>query len=117
VPLGPPKLVVRCTGFRLARARTRPTRERGGLGPGGGCWLADALCELTLIASICPPEFGRACAEHVTAAGFRGTYRDANALSPARQGNDLAKGMASAGIRFVDGGISVCRLQDLARRG
>jgi 3-hydroxyisobutyrate dehydrogenase-like beta-hydroxyacid dehydrogenase len=64
-----------------------------------------ALCEqCPLIVSVCPPEFAEHVAEQVVAAGFPGTYLEANALAPARK-TKMAERMESAGIRFVDGGI------------
>ncbi len=63
------------------------------------------LCErCALIVSVCPPEFAAPVADQVIANGFRGTYLDANAISPAHK-QQIGARMQSSGIRFVDGGI------------
>jgi len=63
------------------------------------------LCEsCALIVSVCPPEFAAGLADRVAANGFRGTYLDANAISPTHK-QEIAARMRSSGIRFVDGGI------------
>ena len=50
---------------------------------------------------MCPPEFAREVASSVHAAGFRGIYLDANAISP-----ETAREMRDhLGAGFVDGGI------------
>jgi 3-hydroxyisobutyrate dehydrogenase-like beta-hydroxyacid dehydrogenase len=57
-----------------------------------------------LVLSICPPEAALDVAEEVMAAGFTGTYVDANAISPERAvavGEVVARGGAS----FVDGAV------------
>ena len=57
-----------------------------------------------LVLCICPPEAALDVAEQVMAAGFAGTYVDANAISPERAvaiGEVVARGGAS----FVDGGV------------
>jgi 3-hydroxyisobutyrate dehydrogenase-like beta-hydroxyacid dehydrogenase len=82
--------------------RTRQRAEATGLIDAA---TLPALCELCpVIVSICPPEFAEPVAEQVTAAGFRGTYLDANALAPERK-QRMAERMEAASIRFVDGGI------------
>ena len=43
-------------------------------------------------------------ADQVLAHGFRGTYLDANAISPAHK-QEIAARMQAGGVRFVDGGI------------
>jgi 3-hydroxyisobutyrate dehydrogenase-like beta-hydroxyacid dehydrogenase len=58
----------------------------------------------TLILSVVPPASARAVAEAVCGAGFRGTYVDANAISPQRT-REIAAIVAAAGCRYVDGGI------------
>jgi hypothetical protein len=57
-----------------------------------------------LVLSICPPEAALDVAEEVIAAGFTGTYVDANAISPDRTvavGEVVARGGAS----FVDAAV------------
>jgi 3-hydroxyisobutyrate dehydrogenase-like beta-hydroxyacid dehydrogenase len=63
------------------------------------------LCETCpVILSVCPPEFAADLADQVLAQGFRGTYLDANAISPTHK-QAIAARMQAAGVRFVDGGI------------
>ena len=57
-----------------------------------------------MILSVCPPEFAAHLADQVVALGFRGTYLDANAISPAHK-QAIATRMRTAGVQFVDGGI------------
>lgn len=53
---------------------------------------------------MCPPHAAVEVAREVLAAGFRGVYVDANAVSPATA-RELAGAAAGAGASFVDGGI------------
>ena len=74
----------------------------------GRAGLADAgtVLELTsrsdVVVSVCPPHAAREIAR--AAAGFRGLYVDANAISP-----ETARGVCAiveaSGARYVDGGI------------
>lgn len=53
------------------------------------------------VISVCPPDAARQVAEDVLAAGFTGTYVDANAVAPA-----TARSLAAlVGEQYVDGGI------------
>lgn len=61
-----------------------------------------ASCD-TLI-SVCPPDAAATTAAAVVAAGFIGTYVDANAIAPATARSIGAQISASGGV-FVDGGI------------
>ena len=64
-----------------------------------------ALCQrVEILLSVCPPEFAEILAKQVLDAGFRGTYVDANAISPERV-KKIALSMTAAGVDFVDGGI------------
>jgi 3-hydroxyisobutyrate dehydrogenase-like beta-hydroxyacid dehydrogenase len=82
--------------------RTRARAESAGLTDAG---TLAYLCETCpVILSVCPPEFAADLAVQVLARGFRGTYLDANAISPAHK-QAIATRMQAAGIRFVDGGI------------
>lgn len=64
-----------------------------------------ALCEASeIVFSICPPEAASALAEDVKATGFRGTFVDANAISPERM-RAIEASLTAAGISVVDGGI------------
>jgi 3-hydroxyisobutyrate dehydrogenase-like beta-hydroxyacid dehydrogenase len=65
----------------------------------------DDLCRrCDLIVSVCPPHAAEDVAQQVLAASFRGTYLDANAISPQRAGR-IGGMMERAGVEFVDGGI------------
>jgi 3-hydroxyisobutyrate dehydrogenase-like beta-hydroxyacid dehydrogenase len=81
---------------------TRARAESVGLTDAGT--LAQ-LCETCpVILSVCPPEFAADLAAQVLAHNFRGTYLDANAISPAHK-RQIAARMQARGVRFVDGGI------------
>src|SRR6476469_1767939 len=78
--------------------RTRARAESAGLTDAGS--LAH-LCETCpVILSVCPPEFAADLADQVLACGFRGTYLDANAVSPVHK-QAIATRMQAAGVRFV----------------
>jgi len=82
--------------------RTRARAESAGFTDAGT--LAH-LCETCpVILSVCPPEFAADLADQVLAHGFRGTYLDANAISPVHK-QEIAARMQSGGVRFIDGGI------------
>jgi 3-hydroxyisobutyrate dehydrogenase-like beta-hydroxyacid dehydrogenase len=82
--------------------RTRARAESAGLADAGT--LAH-LCEICpVILSVCPPEFAADLAGQVLAQGFRGTYLDANAISPTHK-QEIAKRMQAGGVSFIDGGI------------
>jgi 3-hydroxyisobutyrate dehydrogenase-like beta-hydroxyacid dehydrogenase len=57
-----------------------------------------------VIVSICPPHAAGEVAGAVAAAGFRGVFADANAISPASS-RALAGVIEAAGAGYVDGGI------------
>ncbi len=65
----------------------------------------DQLCSsCPIIVSVCPPHAAKAVAEEVLAAGFTGTYLDANAISPEHV-KEIAGLLTGGGIAVVDGGI------------
>ena len=82
--------------------RTRARAESAGLTDAGTLALLCEACPVIL--SVCPPEFAADLADQVLAQGFRGTYLDANAISPPHK-QAIATRMEAAGVRFVDGGI------------
>jgi len=63
--------------------------------------LADLTADAAGVVSVCPPHAAKEVAESVLAAGFEGTYLDANAVAPATA-RDLA---LLIGPGYVDGGI------------
>mgnify|MGYP001319067358 CR=1 FL=1 len=79
-----------------ARAEERHLEDAGSL---------EALCaRCGVILSVCPPHAAEEQALRVLAAGFRGLYLDANAISPQRAAA-LAARFEQAGAGFADGGI------------
>jgi hypothetical protein len=93
-------LVLQANGHEVlwaSEGRSDATRERAGTFSDAG--TVSALTEQAeLILSICPPHAAVDVAR--AAAGFAGTYVDANAISPMR-----AQEVAAIQPRFVDGGI------------
>jgi len=74
----------------VERAKAAGLEDTGDLG---------AVCRRSeVLLSICPPHAAVAVAQ--AAAGFAGTYVDANAIAP-----ETARAIASVHPRFVDGGI------------
>jgi len=64
-----------------------------------------ALCEVcSLLISVCPPAAAEDVADQAIAAGYQGTYLDANAISP-HKAQKIGQKLTLGGIRFVDGGI------------
>jgi len=82
--------------------RSRARSENAGLTDAGT--LAHLCATCPVILSVCPPEFAADLATQVLAHGFRGTYLDANAISPQHK-QEIAARMQAGGISFVDGGI------------
>ncbi|HEX9192321.1 MAG TPA: DUF1932 domain-containing protein [Burkholderiales bacterium] len=83
-------------------AQTRSRASASGiedLGP-----LERALGVADAVISVCPPHGALALARKVAAAGFRGIYVDANAISPATA-RAVGNAVEAAGASFVDGGI------------
>ncbi len=91
--------------FWISEGRSHLTRARAESAGFTDAGTLAHLCErCELIVSVCPPEFAAGLADQVIGNGFRGTYLDANALSPTHK-QQIAARMQSSGIRFVDGGI------------
>ena len=82
--------------------RTRARAESAGLTD--AVTLANLCRTCPVIVSVCPPEFARQVADEVLSQGFRGTYLDANAISPAHK-QKIGERMRESGVQFVDGGI------------
>lgn len=66
--------------------------------------LERAVAAADVVLSVCPPSNALDIAHAVGAAGFRGIYTDANAISPAHS-REIGCLVEQAGGRFVDGGI------------
>jgi 3-hydroxyisobutyrate dehydrogenase-like beta-hydroxyacid dehydrogenase len=88
------------SGGRSAASRRRA--EDAGLNDAGS--LAELCRKCDVVVSICPPEFADEMADRVMAAGFRGTFLDANAISVERA-RKMARRMQARGVDFIDGGI------------
>ncbi|MCP5151070.1 MAG: NAD(P)-dependent oxidoreductase [Ectothiorhodospiraceae bacterium] len=66
--------------------------------------LAELVARSEVVVSVCPPEAALALAREVAAAGPRGVYVDANAVSP-QTARAVGEVVTAAGASFVDGGI------------
>jgi len=99
---------IRNSGYEVcwvAEGRSHLTRARAeSAGLTDAVSLANLSRTCPVIVSVCPPEFADSVAGEVLAQGFRGTYLDANAISPAHK-RKLGERMQSSGVQFVDGGI------------
>ena len=89
-----------CSEGRSAATRARATQQ--------GLTEISTLREFSercsVIVSVCPPQAAAAQADAVLATGFKGSYVDANALSPATM-QSLGARLQAAGMRVVDGGV------------
>lgn len=81
---------------------TRARAEADGLEDVGT--LARLVGESEVIVSVCPPAAALDVAREVAAAGFRGTFVDANAVAPATT-RAVGDAVTAGGATFVDGGI------------
>jgi 3-hydroxyisobutyrate dehydrogenase-like beta-hydroxyacid dehydrogenase len=89
----------------VSAGRGGATRDRAGaaeLEDAGT--LSAALGQASVALSVCPPHAAVDLAKSVAAEGFRGTYVDANAISPDTS-RRIGGIVEAAGARFVDGGI------------
>jgi 3-hydroxyisobutyrate dehydrogenase-like beta-hydroxyacid dehydrogenase len=91
--------------FWASAGRSDATKSRAdGAGLRDVTTVAQLSSVCSLLVSVCPPHAAEELARDVAAAGFRGLFVDANAISPARAIR-IARVMADAGADFVDGGI------------
>jgi 3-hydroxyisobutyrate dehydrogenase-like beta-hydroxyacid dehydrogenase len=93
------------TVYWVSNGRTHETRtraEKHGLVELDS--LAEAAALATIIISVCPPHAAETVAEQVAAAGFKGIYLDANAISPQRA-RRIGDRMTAVNATYVDGGI------------
>ena len=63
--------------------------------------LSDALPQVDIVMSVCPPEHAVEVGQVVAQTGYEGTYCDANAIAPVT----ATKLLEVYGERYVDGGI------------
>jgi 3-hydroxyisobutyrate dehydrogenase-like beta-hydroxyacid dehydrogenase len=86
------------------RARAAAAGLTAAAGPDASGQAADLARRADVVLSVCPPHAALEVARAVAAAGFTGTYVDANAISPgtAHQVRAITR---AAGARYVDGGI------------
>jgi 3-hydroxyisobutyrate dehydrogenase-like beta-hydroxyacid dehydrogenase len=68
------------------------------------CTLDGLARSVTVIVSVCPPEFARDVAARVARTAFKGLYADVNAASPGSK-VEIARCVEASGASFVDGGI------------
>ncbi|MDR6974077.1 3-hydroxyisobutyrate dehydrogenase-like beta-hydroxyacid dehydrogenase [Streptomyces sp. 3330] len=90
----------------LPQGRSAASRERArayGLRSAAGIRELAATCEVVL--SVCPPAAALDVAGQVAAAGFRGVYVDANAVSPERMA-EITGVFEGGAVTVVDGGIT-----------
>ena len=83
-------------------ADTRTRAEKFGLTDART--LPQLCAECSIIVCVCPPHAAETIARQVIAAGFKGLYLDANAISPKRA-IAIGQTLANAGIALVDGAI------------
>ena len=89
----------------VAEGRSAATADRAAAA--GLASVADlaAGCEhADLVVSVCPPASAVDLAQSVAIAGFKGTYLDANAISPATA-TEVASVVSASGATPVDGSI------------
>jgi 3-hydroxyisobutyrate dehydrogenase-like beta-hydroxyacid dehydrogenase len=83
-------------------AATKDRAEAAGLTDHGT--VAELLAGSDVVLSICPPHAAFDVARSVAAAGYGGTFVDANAVAPATT-RRIGEVVTTAGATFVDGGI------------
>ena len=66
--------------------------------------LAALVEQCGTLISVCPPHAAEALAHSIIALGFKGTYVDANAISPQKMGR-IAAALTEAGCTPIDGSI------------
>jgi len=89
----------------VSAGRGGATRDRAGAaGLEDAGTPSAALGQSSVVLSVCPPHAAVDLAKSVAAEGFRGTYVDANAVSPDTS-RRIGCIVEAAGARFVDGGI------------
>ena len=85
--------------------RSEATQKRAARGSLEDCKTVSRMVEqCSIILSVCPPHAAEEVATEVAALGFKGTFVDGNAISPART-RKIAGIIGTAGGMLVDGGI------------
>lgn len=91
--------------FCSSQSRSEKTRSRAVRHELIDAGSLSELCQISeIIFSVCPPHAAEETANSVINQGFKGSYLDANAISP-RRSIKIGQLMESNGIRFIDGGI------------
>ena len=94
-----------CQVYWASEGRSAQTQERAARFKLHDAHTLADLCDIcSIVVSVCPPHAAEEVAAQVIAAGFRGLYVDANAISPQRAVR-IGETMTAAGVAFVDGGI------------
>jgi 3-hydroxyisobutyrate dehydrogenase-like beta-hydroxyacid dehydrogenase len=89
----------------VSAGRGGATRDRAGAaGLEDAGTLNAALGQASVALSVCPPHAAVDLAKSVAAEGFRGTYVEANAISPDTS-RRIGAIVEAAGAQFVDGGV------------
>ena len=94
-----------CEVYWASEGRGEKTRQRAAQFRLHGAETLAALCrQCPVLISVCPPYAAESLASDVAAAGFKGTFVDANAIAPQRT-IKMSEMMSAAGVNFIDGGI------------
>ncbi|MEZ5651614.1 MAG: DUF1932 domain-containing protein [Burkholderiaceae bacterium] len=90
--------------YWLPEGRNAASHQRAEAADLTACTLAQARGRCSLIVSVCPPHAARELAQRTIGDGYRGTYLDANAVSPTASAA-IGEMVTRAGATYVDGGI------------
>ncbi|MEV6112875.1 DUF1932 domain-containing protein [Streptomyces sp. NPDC052109] len=94
------------TVWWVPEGRSAGTRERADeAGLRAAADLAELAGRCRIVLGVCPPAAALDVAARVAAAGFRGVYVDANAVSPQRMA-EIGALFADGTVTLVDGGIT-----------
>ena len=94
-----------CEVYWASEGRGEKTRQRAAQFRLHDAETLAALCrQCPVLISVCPPYAAESLASDVAAAGFKGTFVDANAIAPQRT-IKMSEMMSAAGVNFIDGGI------------
>jgi 3-hydroxyisobutyrate dehydrogenase-like beta-hydroxyacid dehydrogenase len=94
-----------CRAVWFPAGRSDATRERADEHGLEACESLKAMCgSCDVIVSICPPAAADDVADQVIACGYKGTFVDANAVSPMRA-RAIAQRVNANGASYVDGSV------------